>query len=350
MEGAYRLVFARPASDRDTERYGEANQQPQRRDPSPVARSNAEGLCLDTGTVRVTRLIPAQALLVASLVATTALPVAHAHASRMTQPQPPPPPGSRSFEEHYKGANEAHLAGDVDNFLVEAESALQALTESEASHAQRADVMLLVGAQDLDALTEAQLQRSVKVLDLYIDQLQRAHGRRAPDQAGWPVAQQYRDRMGSRLELRSDPPLPPRIDADPPPPAPLVDVKTNRARRQATAMIAGGGAAIGVGAILLAVGATFIPRWQVRADEYEDVKLPLEALKHAGLELTEQQMGEQKQAWQVLTRARARTLAPMITGTVILAAGVTLTVIGVRKRKNDDARLTLDAGSVRVRF
>jgi len=104
-------------------------------------------------------------------------------------------------------------------------------------------------------------------------------------------------------------------------------------------MVAAGGAATGVGAVLLLAGLGLIPRWVAATHDYENFIAPC----------TTTCPGEGDK-WKQFTRARGTVLGLVIGGVALAGAGIAVTVIGTRKRTGPATRTSLAPGELRIRF
>lgn len=283
----------------------------------------------------------AAASCVAALVVLTA-PVARA---RLISPASGPATATASaedsFEELSRKANGAALEGDWGAALEAAREALDLLPQDPKSHGRRADLIALVGDYKLDERNDAQLRVSVQIVRRYLEGLEAAAD--GSDTRAQEEARAYVAELERRVPTAARA-IEPAWDDEPPPRASDADPGNDGpAPARGRALQVGGGATMGIGAVLVVAGLVFAPKWRREADRYEELE-DLEATVPGSVssEMEAAQHGRRR-------RPRATTLGLTLPGIALLGVGIALVVVGTR-RTRADRNVAVGPGGLRLRF
>jgi hypothetical protein len=255
--------------------------------------------------------------------------------------KPPKPPPSRSEQQAFDtlrdDAQRAAEEEDWDAFLDKNAKALEALGEQESTRAVRREAAYEVGNYRVEARNVAQIHLSVELLRRYKDQLSAAYGSAAPGTAEWIKVDGYIDELlaltAGNEDTRAEPPP---VEASPPAQGQPIDADRQPSHR-VEPLVVSGGILTGVGGVLLVSGFAFYGSQYVK---YEDLRDQHDA----------GQPVDPAEADKVYRRISA-SWGITVPGAVLLAAGIGLLVVGLRRRQYEKQRRTsFGLGQVEVHF
>ena len=254
--------------------------------------------------------------------------------------QPPTKSERRAVTAVYQAAEKADQDGDWDAFLDTASEAMQDVPERESSHLSRSEISLYVGTWRIEKRSEAQLARSVEILEAYVTDLHDAYGVSGQLSTATEDAHGYIKELRRRLdELQQPAASPAAAIVSPPPPTVSSDTGVKRRERaRLEPLVVSGSVLAGAGAVLAISGIAY---FAVVRSRYVDLRDQYQEDPGAVSDR------EEVQAWRRLPTS----LAFIVPGTVLVGLGVGLLVAGVRRKRHDgSARSAFVPAGLRVTF
>lgn len=284
------------------------------------------------------------ALTLALAFTSVELPASAGETGILVAPATPTEKDWATFRSLRNGMKHAESDADWDAYLTKAERALTALPEHADSHGDRWEVAYLIGAFKVDERSDLQVDRSVKILELYISELTQAYDARAEGLDAWTEAQTNLKNLRARIRNDRDEPFMPMRPGEPAPPtAPVAAAPVDQpaSRPPPEPLVVVGGVLTALGGVALIAGFAFAAEAKNNLDEVTATANACGSTRPCdGYEAD-------RNNWRTST---GLTLGLVLPGLAMIGAGVGVLVVGVRKTKARPRRASVTLTGINVAF